>query len=167
MKRMTVTRFAVILVFSLAVAASAKAQDTTKFDRFRLWNKCTPLRIATSEYSKEANKMGLTEKAILSAVRSRLRAARIYTDKEVHPPSFLAVKVTIGEGGIFNVAVELNKYLQDDFNEISDYWRAVTWQTSSFGTHGGSASYVLSVLSQKMDTFIDEYLRVNAPACKS
>ena len=113
-----------------------------------------------SEYSEEAKKIGLTKKSLLTAVRSRLRAARLYSEKEVYPPLLLGVVVTVGEGGLFNVAVELHKYLRDDLNEIDGRWRSVTWRSGSFGTHGGSASYIISTLSEHMDTFLDEYLRV-------
>ena len=74
--------------------------------------------------------------------------------------------MTVGEGGIFNIIVRLHKYLRDDLNEIDNRWLSVTWSSGSFGTHGGSASYVISVLSEHMDTFIDEYLRVNEDACE-
>ena len=43
---------------------------------------------------------------------------------------------------------------------------ATTWRTGSTGTHGRDASYILSSVSQHVDKFIDEYLRVNADACR-
>lgn len=150
----------------LLAAASASAGVVSDYDRFRLWNDCTPLRVAMLEHSEEARKIGLTDKALVTAVRSRLRAARLYSEKEVYPPLMLGVDVTVGEGGLFNISVELHKYFRDDLNDIDGRWLSVTWRSGSFGTHGGNASYVISVLSEHMDTFIDEYLRVNEDACE-
>ena len=39
-------------------------------------------------------------------------------------------------------------------------------EQSGTGTNGGDPGYVLSLVSQYTDKFIDEYLRVNEDACK-
>ena len=44
--------------------------------------------------------------------------------------------------------------------------RAKTWDVASTGTHGQDPNFILSSVAQETDKFIDEYLRVNADACK-
>lgn len=34
------------------------------------------------------------------------------------------------------------------------------------GSHNGKTTFILSQVSQQIDVFIDEYLRVNEDACK-
>ena len=36
----------------------------------------------------------------------------------------------------------------------------------SFGTHGGDADYIMQGLSENLDAFIGDYLRVTAEACE-
>ncbi len=43
---------------------------------------------------------------------------------------------------------------------------ATTWGVGSTGTHSRNPNFILSSVSQHTDKFIDEYLRVNADACK-
>ena len=49
---------------------------------------------------------------------------------------------------------------------VADAWGfAATWSTGFTGTHGSRADFVVSSVSQIMDGFLDEYLRVNEAAC--
>lgn len=41
-----------------------------------------------------------------------------------------------------------------------------TWQRNTFGTHGGRASFVMESVRQFLDEFVNDYLRVNGPACE-
>ena len=75
----------------------------------------------------------------------------------------------------FNVRVEFWKKVIDPMMEqafptndrdmVRASFNATTWVTGSTGTHGGDGTYVLSAIRQHMDEFLDEYLRVNEPAC--
>ncbi|MYK59063.1 MAG: hypothetical protein F4027_10870 [Rhodospirillaceae bacterium] len=68
-------------------------------------------------------------------------------------------------GRAYNLSVEYNKLVKDlASGEIQS---ATTWDRSVTGTHGGNDSGILSLVSQYMDRFIDEYLRVNTDACRS
>ena len=42
---------------------------------------------------------------------------------------------------------------------------AQTWRTGEIGTHGRDAGYILQGISEHLDKFIVEYLRVNEGAC--
>ena len=166
---MTMRRFAIALVsVGLSVVAPVWAKDVTEFDRFSLWNECKPLQLLVASTNQEATKLGLTRESVEIAARSRLRAARIYTaEKNYFPPTTIYVNAHVGRGNTFFVSVELWKWLEDEINKISGFWRATTWDTYGFGTHGGNSTTIISIVSQRIDHLIDEYLRVNAAACKS
>ena len=42
---------------------------------------------------------------------------------------------------------------------------AITWEQVTFGQHGRDASFILQNLSEMLDGFILEYLRVNEGYC--
>ena len=164
MRRHTCPWFVVACLF---VAASASASEVTDYDRFRLWNECKPLLLLVRDQDEEAKKIGLTKQHLEIAARSRLRVARIYSDEvQPGPQNYLYVNVDVGKGGTFLVSVELWKWLKDEFREITGFWQATTWDTYGYGTHGQDPTTIVSLVSQLTDKFIDEYLRVNAVACK-
>ena len=76
------------------------------------------------------------------------------------------MNVDVGKGGTFLVSVELLKWLKDELRGITGFWQATTWYTYGYGTHGQDPTAIVSLVSQLTDKFIDEYLRVNAVACK-
>ena len=39
------------------------------------------------------------------------------------------------------------------------------WNTTSYGTHSGNAGFILQSVSEHLDRFVLEYLRVNEAAC--
>ncbi|MDE2980279.1 MAG: hypothetical protein OXU74_03700 [Gemmatimonadota bacterium] len=128
---------------------------------FQLFTNCEPLVLAVTveDAGEEAN--GLDEEAVSRAARSRLRSARQYTESGLN---LVSIEVHI-VGYAFAVDVELWKTMFDPVTE--QYNRAVTWQYGSTGTHGGNGTYVVSQVQGVMDVFLDEYLRVNEPACLS
>ena len=88
-------------------------------------------------------------------------------DAEALPYLYVRVGVLVSEnrrGGAFNVEVVFKKYLRDGVSEQNGF--AVTWDTGSHGTHGGNAGYILQSVSEHLDRFVLEYLRVNEAACR-
>ncbi len=150
---------AVVLALVLA-APSGAAERVTERDRFRLWNDCGSMELVVEKLPKDATDIGLTEEAVTVAVRSRLRAARLYSAGDGVP--FWAVAVNV-VGSAFGVRVSYFKWVKDKASGISGGAR--TWTTGSTGTHRRDASYILSIVSRHVDKFLDEYLRVNADAC--
>ena len=113
---------------------------------------------------EDATTIGLTTGAIEIAVRSRLRAARIYSEDYSETAwSFLYVTVNLF-GPAFSINVNYKKDVKDLATMLEH--RATTWNTGSVGTHGREPNFILSSVAQYADEFIDEYLRVNAGACK-
>ena len=156
-------RFTILVIFaSLCFGSPASADERERTgDRFRLWNNCAPLDLVVENLSDDAAKVGLTREAVELAVRSRLRAARLYSEQR--STSYLYVRISV-LGFSHSVVIAYNKRVRDYASGESR--TAITWSRGFIGTHGSSSSFILSGVSEHMDRFIDEYLRVNASACK-
>ena len=134
---------------------------STSLDCFQLWNACRPLYLLVVEGpTEDAEEIGLTKERIQTAAESRLRAARLY-DAEA-ADHFLYVNVNV-VGRAYSIGVGYRKWLHDEALDIGGM--AETWNTGSAGTHGGGARFILQDVSEHMDRFVVEYLRVNEPAC--
>ena len=146
-----------------ATPSVAEDQEVTTLDRIALWNECKPTHLLVEELPDDAKEIRLTVEAIEVTVRSRLRAARLYT---AGLPTFLDPYLYVSISAntdTFYSTFEYNKPLRDDATGFLIH--AETWDLSGLGRHGGDAAYVLSILAQNTDEFIDEYLRVNEEAC--
>ncbi len=150
------------IALSLMLAApSSAAEKVTKYDRFDLWNGCRPVRLVVESLEKAATTIGLSRDAIQTAVRSRLRAARMYSDAAF---SRLYVNVTVTRSA-YGILITYDKEVFDHVSKLDDL--ASTWKAGSIGTHGRASDYILSDIAQHTDKFIDEYLRVNGDSCKT
>lgn len=158
---MRLTILTLALAAAMAVPA-ASASEETDLDRFMLWFGCQPVRLSVEHLDKEAADIGLTQEAITVAVRSRLRAARLY-DETDFPFTFLYVSVDVARQA-FVINVFYNKWLQDQVSGEGGI--ATTWRSGTIGMHGNDSGYILSHLSRHIDHFIDEYLRVNSDSCR-
>ena len=65
-------------------------------------------------------------------------------------------------GGAFMISMRYNKTLFDSVSGKNSF--ATTWNRSILGTQGGT-DYIVSRLSELLDEFLTEYLRVNEAAC--
>ena len=149
---------AVVLVLSAVAPALAG-------ERFELFAKCEPMGFGVEDLSPDASEIGLTRQSIQYAVESRLRSARLYGSAQKDHSLHINVHVA---GGVFSVLLEYKKDVSDPWS--GEIGRTATWKSGSvsrLNAHGGDASYILSVVSQHMDKFLTEYLRVNEGACKS
>ena len=127
--------------------------------RFQLFNECKPMRLTVEGLPDDAGKIRLTQEQVRTAVESRLRSARLYDAAEL---PYLYVNVNVF-GPAFGVRVEYNKYFLDTAS--GEFGMATTWNTGGTGTHGGDAGFILSAVSQHLDKFLVEYLRVNEENC--
>ena len=66
-------------------------------------------------------------------------------------------------GGGYGITLSYSKMVVDRATQILH--SGISWNTSSIGTAKDSG-FVLSSMAKHIDKFIDEYLRVNAKACK-
>ena len=154
------------LVFTLALALAvwpghATAQDVSDSDRFQLFNECGPMDLVVEDYGDDAGwtDIGLTVDRIQTMAESRLRVARLYDATAL---AYLHVNVIVFGLGL-SLTVQYNKVVYDAVSGETNY--ATTWAISSAGTHGSDAGYILQGLSERLDRFILEYLRVNEDAC--
>jgi len=148
-----------IAMLLLLAGVPAQAAEVGDYDRFRLWNDCLPVTLIVEGLGEEDKEIGLTEDRIRTIAESRLRAARLYTDGALSYP-YLYVRITV-YANAFNIDVDLYQSVQRG----GLHYPAITWEAGITGTHGGNAGFILQSLSEYMDEFINDYLRVNEAAC--
>ena len=108
------------------------------------------------------NAIGLTEDRLCVAAESRLRTARIYTDSGSKAnEAILEVQVAVF-GSAFGVFVSYKKIVIDETSGVRLI--ATTWNTSSVGTYD-DPGYIVQNVSENVDKFLVEYLRVNEKDC--
>ena len=92
-------------------------------------------------------------------------------------PQYLAIAVS-GASVAFSVRLQFYRFLAWlGPSKHTDWWRqeysdgsepigyASTWTRAAVGTHDGTPTVVLSVVSQLMDAFLVDYLRMNEEGC--
>ena len=147
-----------VVALTAAVLLGSATPLSARLDLFELENVCEPIALIVEDLDRGAAAMGLTKRTIITAVRSRLRAARLY---QIRIGPYLYVRVQV-VGAAFNIRVAFNKVLFDPISGLK--FPVSTWQQSATG-EGRDGALILSWITQSTDLFIDEYLRVNAPAC--
>ena len=145
-----------VLLLTLPCAVAGESAE----DRFGLFTHCGSLDLLVDDLDEETIAIGLSVEGIHVAMEKRLRSKGFH-DKEADP--YLYVRVIVFEDA-YSADVEFYKRLFDPDSESVDW--AATWYTGSIGTHGSDPDYIMSDLSELMDEFLAEYLRVNKPACK-
>ena len=153
----------------LLIASSASADEVSDLDRFRLWANCAPIGLFVGVSISPTTQIHLEEADIETTVRSRLRGARIYNDI-----SYSNLEVGVD---VVGRAVHLEMAFVRQVEVLLPFWAMQeeieplrgftdTWRLGRTGTHGDDPGFLLSVMAQMTDKFIDEYLRVNADACE-
>lgn len=139
----------------------AAAQDVPdSLARFQLFNLCRPIYLLVEELPPDAAAIRLTEERVSTLAESRLRAARLFAEESLQ---YLYVNVNVS-GRAFNVAVGFYKRLWDPSSD--EFGSTRTWGSGSTGTHGGDGGYIMQTISEHLDRFVLEYLRVNEDACR-
>ena len=152
-----------------------------------LWNECKPMSMSVTFDGSDKVK-----ERIENAVRSRLRAARIYdeTDSSLRSENLSTNinQMALGKGStrakVFFISLQINQpaipfWAIDKipftvpFGTVykAALWPYVTtWETEilGYGYDFGDnvTTRILSAVSEATDKFIDEYLEANAKACK-
>ena len=138
-------------------------QETTDRNLFQLFNNCEPMSLAVEVNGddEDVKKVGLTKERVQFAMESRLRGARLFRSEVFLP--VLEVNVSV-LGGAFGLSMRYSKTLFDSVSGKNSF--APTWNNLRLGTHGQLGSeYIVSGLSELLDEFLTEYLRVNEAAC--
>lgn len=149
-----------IAVGVIAILLSVQLRAQTDSERFELFNECRSMYLIVEDLSDDATDMDLTEQRIETIAESHLRAARLYEALGLGPFLYINVNVV---GPAFNLLVEYRKPLYDPASETTR--SAATWRSGAAGTHGGDAGYILQAVSEHLDRFVLQYLRVNEDFC--
>ena len=122
----------VALSVLLAAAPLQAVTNVEESERFLFWTGCSPLRLNilmlpdSIAPDPDSVSMGLTEVVVATAVRSRLRAARIYADADSEEAPVLIVNLRVihskqRTGGAFAVDITLHKRVYDPLSGVSGY----------------------------------------------
>ena len=139
---------------------------------FQLWDACGWI---SPFVTVGDNEIGVEEGAVVNAVESRLRAARVLSSYRVvderelrlSPQAHLEVAVQF-VGAAFDISVRYRKALRvNDWYGFESDGTTHTWERSTFGTHGGNSAFVMEAVRRYLDEFLNDYLRVNAPVCEA
>lgn len=167
-----------LIFLALAAPTAVPAQDLDGFSNpleglgrecladdsecFELFNRCEPIAVAVGVSD---NEIRLTEERVRTAIESRLRAARLY-DLNVGPYLLVTVDLVAeefpSEMNIFTVSAEFRKWMLDELTGHT--MLSGRWEVQNFG-QTDDAGFILQIISEQMDRFINDYLRVNGPAC--
>lgn len=157
-----------MIIFAVALFVLSPGQQTDpveRRERFELFNRCRPMDLIVEGLPGDAVEIGLTRTRIQTIAESRLRAARLY-DEDATPYLYVRVGVQVsasGRDGMYTAKVSYRKSLWDSVSIQSG--TAETWDSGAYGMHDGDAGYIVQEVSEHLDRFILEYLRVNEDAC--
>lgn len=142
---------------ALALADEAIEELNQENDLFAA---CGPLGF-TAVVRSRTETPKVEEEFVRTAVRSRIRSARLYAESFDSASGILRVSVWVGgeNNPAFTNLVWFEKRQSDEFSN-SLYWSLSGWFDWRFGLHGNDPARILSVLAISLDRFIDDYLRV-------
>ena len=145
-------------------AEQAAAGPGGSVERFKLWTGCRPMNLVIS--ARSMGIPGLTLGSLRNLVETRLQAARLYNPSSVteRDAGTLHLKVEkVAGAGFIIFEIEFWKWLYDhaSFNT----YLATAWDSLSYWSETIDANTARNAVSQSLDWFLVEYLRVNEPAC--
>lgn len=147
-----------------AVIAAAPLEAQEARERFELFNECSPVRLTVTLGNDDRDLPELTYERVRTLAESRLRAARLFPR---FPPQLPFLQITVDVvGTAFSGRVIFFKRVYDPLSGVSEF--TSTWRRGDTGTHRGgeeSAAFIMQRLSELVDTFVLEYLRVNEESC--
>ena len=148
-----------LAVLVLVSAGHAGGQEVTE-ERFRLFTECAPLRlnVAVATGDPESDGIGLTEDRVRRMAESRLRAARLYDAEGDTVVRLYAVYGAFPE----TVGLDFWKRLFDPISGESAFLQV--YGPERYGS-GEDAEFFMQSLSEMLDSFIGDYLRVNGEWC--
>ena len=152
-----------ILIAGTFTAHATAATTVSDNDRFQLWNNCGPVSLLIN-YNEVLPKKD--KEKIETAVSGQLRNASIYGGSSGNTAGFL-VSATVRDRGryhVYHINTSLLKKVQDLQTELTSF--TATWHHSIGGNSTKGMEDVVQKFIILTDIFIDNYLRVNADACK-
>src|SRR5262245_584519 len=125
-------------------------------------NNTTRLRVVIEVLSKEAKKIGLSQKRIEAGVNQSLRKAGI-TPVSAPPGTgdYLYVNVNVIASGSFAINISFHRQV---FYRSGRKWfttEASTWRRGGVGIAHGDADYILDGIARHVEVFCNEFLKAN------
>ena len=171
-------RVELVVLVLLVTVGNAMAHDHP--NSFSLYTGCDSMELRVDVDIKNSS-LSLSAEAVRSATEARLRSARLYQagdgDSGTLPNQYLLV-VVAGASVAFSVRLQFYRILVwPGPSKHTDWWRqeypdgsdpvgyASTWRRAAVGTHDGTSTVVISVVSQFVDAFLVDYLRMNEEDC--
>ena len=157
-----------LLLVAIPLAAPLHAQSLadSPWERFTLFTGCGPVGLRIDVQRDDAD-IGLTEERVRTMAESRLRAARMYMPYAGPGTEPLLTVAAHASGPAYTYALYFSKKLLDPRTGVSTLM--TTWRDSGYrniGIHGGEAGFIILGISESLDAFILDYLRVNEASCK-
>ena len=153
-------------------------------EMFQLWNNCYAIGLVVENLDNDAKNIGLTGERIQTMIESRLRGARIYTsmddvyasvDEDYGAYLYVRVRYLDGGliGGVFGISLNYDTLVHRNWRgdngvetNFATTWDAISiGHTNTIGQSVGQSGFIMQHLSEMTDSFINEYLRVNADTC--
>ena len=161
----TTRSLVVILAVCAAFVSSAidgRAQTTIPIEKARLWvNDYQALHIVVEDLSQAEKDLGLTRERIQTKVELRLRQAGIRPRSQIGPSHYVYVRVS-ALGAMFHVDVKFDRFAEFTLPNGESYSMFVTtWTSSAMGTHGRDSEYIIGIVDQGLDEFLNEYPKAN------
>lgn len=142
-------------------------------DRVALHNDCGPIGIRVGTLGTSALTIGLSNALLRDLMRNRLTAARLYggdaSTDAIFPNLYLDVTVI---DTAYSVRLLMRRILCPSTRNKPEHGLAVcvpmtSWEEGMLGLHGGDANYIQLSVSERLDSFLAEYLRVNEDSCST
>ena len=159
-----------VIVIAAVIASCAPLEaQTISRERFELFNECQPVHLivvlgdGVDDLPEPLTK--LTTERVRTLAESRLRAARLFSSAALFPLLSISVEV-LGQTSVRTMS--LSKMVHDPISGETHV--ATTWKETFLNRHrSGSdgADTIMQRLSESVDTFVLEYLRVNEESCNN
>ncbi len=139
-----------------ALAASAAEQSKTGLETGNrtVW-------YLIEELSRQATRTGLSEERVRATVEARIRHAGLMPELVVPEIGYLNVHISV-VGPVFSIKLSFLRPVEfSDTGGRLFSATAATWNRSALGTHGGDGEQILRSLDEKLDEFLNDYLKAN------
>ena len=155
--------------FGLSPTHAAEAENIGAEEQgpYSLYNRCTGLNLVVGDMPSDADRIGLRKAAVVAAVESRLRGARMMSDEFTGEALIVGIDVlAVGTADevVFSVNVSLVRYMEDNGFGKAELMGA--WKAGTLGIAHSTDQFVLGSLSKVIDRFVSNYLRANGAVCR-
>lgn len=134
---------------------------------YSLYNRCTGLNLVVGDLPRDAQRIGLRKAAVVAAVESRLRGARLMSDEQTGEVLYVFISImSVGTGDevVFRIELSLERFMEDSGFGKAHMMSA--WEDGTIGIAHSTDQFVLGSLSGLIDRFVASYLRANGAVCR-